>query len=386
MNSEIIYTSFRAENSKPWSVAINLWRYLLKYFLKKRQYSQSDIEWEERNNKIFNHLLVSGNQIEGACIGFSGDIMWVRKEDPLMISGEVKERMLRADYWIGNLETTIVPEKKVKRFWPDYIRFSSSSKLLMALNSNDKNLLGMVSIANNHIMDNRDPGLNTTINILEKEGIPYSGINDGYCIKEYKNIRIGFYAMTYGVNIPDNRSAYSVNHFDYSEKSLEKVREVFRRMDGENVDLKIVSLHWGYEFEFIPDPKQRSYARELVKAGTDVILGHHPHVIQPMEILFLGGYEKSLNFSVDPESCLEAKTPRKAMIMYSLGNFVTDMFTYEVRKGAGVVLKIFKKGKGTDWQIEDLFFLENIRSGLARPHRTVLSEDIFPRSNEHISH
>ena len=386
INTEEIYSSFRAENKTPFKVAVNLWRYLLKYFLHKTRYSENELIWADKVNSICKYFLKKRKKENGLKIGFAGDIMWVRKEDDSMVAADVLERMGRCDFWAGNLETPLIPEDKVRNFWPDYLRYGSSARILNVFQKNGGNMFGLVSLANNHSRDRGDAGINTTIKYLNDKGILYSGLNEDFCIKEIKNIRIGFYAMTYNVNLPEKNSAYLINLMEDPSICLERARKILKKMDEENVDLKILSLHWGHEFEFIPSTEQRRLAMELVIAGADIITGHHPHVIQPMEILFSGGYEKSFDIPVDSEFCIESGTKKKALIMYSLGNFSTDMVTKSVRKGMGVVLEIFKTGQNIEWQFDDIFYTENIRSGLFTPHRIRMSEDEFPCCCEHISH
>jgi len=83
------------------------------------------------------------------------------------------------------------------------------------------------------------------------------------------------------------------------EPALQAVREARAK-----ADVVVVSLHWGNEYQHLPTKRQRDIARALVAAGCDVILGHHPHVLQPAEVLEVEG--------------------RKALVAYSLGNFISN--------------------------------------------------------------
>lgn len=389
---ESVYASFRAENKSPRVVVLNIWRYLLKYFLKKRKYSEEDMIWSEGVRSVCNRLMISGKEsLRGhekvpLTIGLAGDIMWVRKGDENMISAGLREKMQKSDFWIGNLESPIVEENKVKSFWPDYIRYGSSAKILKAFRHGNRNLLGIVSLANNHIPDAGERGIVKTMDALNEEGILFSGTDNNFCMKVSGGIKIGFYALTYGTNTTTGKSVHSINILDHSSQCLNSIKEIFRQMDEAGVGLKVLSLHWGHEFEFIPSPAQRELARELIRLGADVILGHHPHVIQPIEVLFLGGYEKSLDFHVSHEYCMESSTPRKALIIYSAGNFITDMVTKDVRMGMGVVLDLYKNGSSIDWQINEIISVENRPSGLLNPHATHLSENKFSGGCKKVSH
>ena len=383
IRAEAIYASFRAENKKPWVVVLNIGRYMLKYFLKKRRYSEEDIGWAEKVNSISQRLMISDNK--NLKIGLLGDIMWVRKVDESIISAELIDKMQNCEFWIGNLETPLVPAKKVKSFWPDYIKYGSSASILKAFRHGEKNLLGMVSLANNHILDAGEFGLETTREALTKEGILFSGTDNNFNVKVSGGIKIGFYALTYGTN-STGKLTQRINILDHSSQCISNIKEIFRQMDEASVDMKVLSLHWGHEFEFIPSSAQRELAKELVRLGADIILGHHPHVIQPIEVLFLGGYEKTLDFPVSHESCLESSTPRKALVIYSAGNFITDMITSEVRVGMGLVLDLYKNGRVIDWQISEIILVDNKPSRLFRPHATHLSENKFAGCCEKVSH
>jgi poly-gamma-glutamate synthesis protein (capsule biosynthesis protein) len=83
------------------------------------------------------------------------------------------------------------------------------------------------------------------------------------------------------------------------EPALQAVREA-----RSQADLVVVSIHWGNEYQHQPTKRQRDIAHALVTAGGDVILGHHPHVLQPVELLDAGG--------------------RKVLVAYSLGNFISN--------------------------------------------------------------
>jgi poly-gamma-glutamate synthesis protein (capsule biosynthesis protein) len=106
-------------------------------------------------------------------------------------------------------------------------------------------------------------------------------------------------------------------------------------------DLVVVSLHWGNEYQHLPTKRQRDIAQALVAAGCDVLLGHHPHVLQPVEWLAADG--------------------RKALVAYSLGNFISnqdrmykaDQFPVaggDNRDGAALKLRFerWRDGQGQD--------------------------------------
>jgi poly-gamma-glutamate synthesis protein (capsule biosynthesis protein) len=164
----------------------------------------------------------------------------------------------------------------------------------------------VVNHATNHVMDKGEDGIRSTISYWEGvPGVRYLGIhsseearNENFCVIEKNNIRVGFLAYTYGTNfIPLPRGKpYLVSLID-----TEKMAEDIGRL-RERCDFLVVSMHWGNEYEQKPSAAQEELAAFLAGRGVDLVIGHHPHVLQPM-----------------------AKIPRPGggdmLVFYSLGNF-----------------------------------------------------------------
>jgi poly-gamma-glutamate synthesis protein (capsule biosynthesis protein) len=263
--------------------------------------------------------------------------------------------MRKADCWIGNLESPLARNRPVCSLLPDRIRFSSSSLLLSKFSYEGKNLFGLLSLANNHILDAGTIGMELTRNFLNAENISYSGLGDAGVIRQVNGLRIGFFAATYGVNFHRRGETDVVTVMEDFSLFQEKAGRVLANMEKQGCDLKIISLHWGHEYEFFPSPEQRSMARKLAEAGADIILGHHPHVVQPVEILFSGGYERIIPRDIDPSFLISGGKPRKILVAYSMGNFMSSMITPECRHGLALVLSLYRTPTGTDWEISDHF-------------------------------
>ena len=156
----------------------------------------------------------------------------------------------------------------------------------------------VMNIANNHILDYGVNGYYSTTRALKKYGIHYIGVldTDRYLILEKKGIRIGFLGYSLTQVSARNKIKYMIQ--DVSE--LKKL-----------ADIVIVSLHWGVEYSPYPSPAQQKLGRKLIECGADVILGHHPHVVQ--------GLEKY----------------RNGLVVYSLGNFQFDLRIDNIYKYAG---------------------------------------------------
>jgi poly-gamma-glutamate capsule biosynthesis protein CapA/YwtB (metallophosphatase superfamily) len=160
----------------------------------------------------------------------------------------------------------------------------------------------VLSLANNHIMDYEEEGLNVTLKILRENGIYYvgAGANSDEANKEViierNRTRIAFLAYTsdatsVGAVVATDRSS-GCSSFADLDSVIEKVKKVKK-----NSDIVCVSLHWGYEYFKYPSNAQVKMAHSLADAGASYIIGHHPHVIQGIE-----QYKSSL-------------------IIYSLGNY-----------------------------------------------------------------
>lgn len=158
----------------------------------------------------------------------------------------------------------------------------------------------LLSIANNHILNHGQEGLEQTKNLLSKNNIQFSDSNN-LTKKELNNVNFGFLSFDL-VTYPNTQV-------------IEKVKENISK-----VDVLIVSLHWGAEYQKEPGSQQKKLAHELLDAGVKIILGHHPHVTQPTE------------------------TYGNGLIFYSLGNFIFDQPWSEATK-QGQIAKITFEGE-----------------------------------------
>jgi len=209
---------------------------------------------------------------------------------------EVKSYLERADLVIGNLETTIAGE--ANRGYTGYPEFNSPESLLPALKRAG---FDVVSTANNHSLDRREAGVIATLDKLDEYGLLYSGTarsedeRNQPVIVDRNGIRVAVLSYTYGTNgipIPTGKN-YLVNVIDEQlmKDDIARVRD--------EVDFVIVCMHYGHEYHRLPNSQQVSVSDFLVENGADIVLGSHPHVLQP------------------------AKWKDNAFIIYSMGNFVS---------------------------------------------------------------
>jgi poly-gamma-glutamate synthesis protein (capsule biosynthesis protein) len=174
-----------------------------------------------------------------------------------------------------------------------------------------------MSTACNHSLDFGMEGVESTIEILQKENIAFHGTNlnkdniSKATILEKKGFKIGMIAYTFGLNAhsPPQSHPYLVNVLNLNDAvetiDFSQIKAQVKYCHDLQVDFIMTHLHWGMEHEFYPTPAQVKVAHHLAEIGIDAIIGHHPHVVQPMELY---------RTKRDPH--------RLVPIYYSLGNLV----------------------------------------------------------------
>ena len=173
------------------------------------------------------------------------------------------------------------------------IYFNSPEAFLSSVSSAGFNLL---SIANNHVFDYGKLGYNKTIENIIKYNMMFFGKYGQECfIKQISDTKIGFCA------------------FDDTMRKL-KIDELTGIINNVSVDVDYiyVSLHWGDEYKMVHNKRQEQLAHLLIDNGVDVVVGHHPHVIQDFEVY------------------------KSKPIFYSTGNFIFDQIYENTDKGVGV--------------------------------------------------
>lgn len=230
----------------------------------------------------------------------------------------VKDEITNSDISVGNLECVLSDSGKPIETYTHLRASSDNVKFL--------NIFTVLSLANNHILDFGVEGMNDTVNVLHQNGILTLGCGADYqqaiqpLIVERKSIRVGFInfmqnEVTLFTNLTrahNFRRPGPARYYEYDV--LEKIRELKRE-----ADIVIALIHWGVEYIPFPSPRQRSLAEKLIDVGVNLIIGHHPHVIQGFQ-RYHGG-----------------------LIFYSLGDFVFDPLISKARQGLMVKLGIWKK-------------------------------------------
>lgn len=230
----------------------------------------------------------------------------------------------QADITVANLESIIAGSEIGLSAYPKFNAPVEIGHVLKEMG------VDIVSIANNHVLDRGEEGVLKSIGNLENLGIEYDGgfksFEDRDRLRIYfKNgLRICFVSYTRGTNfikIPEGKP-YLVNSL--RKISSLKIQTKLRKIKRDKLaDVIIVNLHFGEEYHLYPSSEQRELAASLADAGADVILGHHPHVLQPPE-------------------WIENSRGMKTFAAYSLGNFFTGQNGLHRQIGAALSLEITK--------------------------------------------
>ena len=219
-----------------------------------------------------------------------------------------------ADFGFVNLETPVAPEHShgTKAFL-----FDAPAELPEALKASG---IKIVSFANNHVMDQGWAGFAESREHLKEAGLVIVGTSDNSAtawqpaITEANGIKVGWLGMTRWLNgnrNPEKADQPQVNFYPYpgeangapgaDEATVLKAVQAARAQ----CDLLVVSVHWGIEYATATRPEDVDLAHKMMEAGASVIVGAHPHVLQPMETY-------------------RTQDGRDTVIFYSLGNFLSN--------------------------------------------------------------
>ncbi|NMA08686.1 MAG: CapA family protein [Clostridiales bacterium] len=243
----------------------------------------------------FGDVMAHGDTLNAAKISGGYDFNYMVAE----LSDYTKD----ADLVIANLETTLAGADRGYTGYPD---FNTPEQIADALVEHLG--LGLMSTANNHSLDRGFSGLCTTLDNLDARGIAHVGTNRTEedstkpLVLTVGGVRIGFINYTYGLNNPDNiKYKWSVNTIDKT-----KIQKMAKACTDAGAQYVIALMHWGEEYSRTLSSGQTSLAKWIF-ANTDVrlIIGTHPHVVQPIE-------------EIEVEYNGKKKT---GVVLYSLGNF-----------------------------------------------------------------
>jgi poly-gamma-glutamate capsule biosynthesis protein CapA/YwtB (metallophosphatase superfamily) len=284
---------------------------------------------------------------------------------------KIRPIVSHADLAFANLETPVSRSELVR---PVPFVFNAPQELLKGLKWIGFQVL---SVANNHALDQRLQGLSETISSIESEGlIPVGAGRDretslaGH-VTDVRGLRIGILAFTALVN--GGTKIARASDSPYLNLS-ERTQELFAAVDAmkSRSDVVLLSIHWGVEYETEPRKWQVKLAEELHARGVDVIIGHHPHVLQPIK-------------------WYTAKNGRKQLTIYSLGNLIANQgATYmhakdklmEGRSRDSVLAELHLSSRGVEAFRVHPLWVDNWR-GIEEGVRTVrITDEIRNLDNE----
>ena len=232
----------------------------------------------------------------------------------------VKPYFDQADYSTGNFEHPVTLSDDYEK-QEKYIHLQTKAQSVETL---EKLNFSVLNAANNHSMDYLENGLNDTIRTFQQFDLDVVGI--GKNLEEAGGID---YRMVNGIKIATLgfTDAYVAGSGATQSKPgvLRAKPEIFIPLiheAKENADLVVVHAHWGQEYETEPSPRQKKLAETMADSGADIILGHHPHVLQSVDVY------------------------KDTVIFYSLGNFIFDQGWSNARESAIVQYKLLKNGVG----------------------------------------
>lgn len=220
---------------------------------------------KEENEEVTITISAVGDCTLGEGVGFGtkgtfSDELKRRGNDYSYFLEGVKEIFDKDDITIANLEGPLTnAENKLEKQFV----FKGKPEYTKILQNGD---VEVVNIANNHINDYLEEGLKDTVANLKKAGIGYAGMEYKH-IQEVKGIKVGFL----GYKVWEN-TKYLRNQV---KKDITELKT--------KTNLVIVSFHWGEEMKKYPNDIQKQFGRLAVDSGADLVLGHHPHVIQGIE-------------------------------------------------------------------------------------------------------
>lgn len=358
-------------------------------------YLNNGIDETEENSDLVNeevqyvdiislgNLIIHQSQIDGAkqenSYDFSPSFQYIKK------------MILDSDISMGILEGALAGCEP-----SGYPFFNSPDEVVDALKDTG---IDIINYANNHIYDYEDVGLQRTIDVTKEKGLDVLGVKSteeekNYLVKEVNGIKIGFLAYvfetsminghkTINSNILSTYSENLINTFNYNdlESFYKKIENEISAMKSEGVEFIITSMHWGEEYNTYIEASQNEIAKRLNKLGVDIILGGHPHVIQPYEIM-------------------RNESGHSTFVIYSQGNSLSNQSEQEIgvaESEDGIMIKFTLEKKDGNVSLKEYKIIPTwvykeekvngtyyhkiipVEEALADPKKYGISSDVYER-------
>ena len=264
-----------------------------------------------------------------------------------------------ADYAAANLEVTLAGPSRPYQGYP---MFNSPDAIVDAAKNAG---FDMLLTANNHMYDSGEDGFLRTVRTIREKGLTALGTREeaeepAYTVQDINGIKVGMVCYTYeqrpenyrsdrvylNKNILSATCSALVNSFVGTELDpfYTEIGGILEQMRNDGAEATVVFIHWGVEYQLTQNAEQQQIAQKLCDLGFDVIVGGHPHVVQPVELL---------ESTVDPE--------HRTVCLYSMGNAVsnqrqgelTSITTAHTEDGAMFSMTFSKYSDGTVY-LEDV--------------------------------
>ena len=250
-------------------------------------------------------------QVEGA---YNAD---TKQYNYMPVFDKIKHKFAQVDFAIANLEVTLAGKP-----YKGYPQFSSPDALAAACRDSG---IDVLVTANNHTCDRGKKGIIRTLDVLDSLKIAHTGTFRNKAEFDKKNllvlskngISVGILNYTYGTNglpIPSPALVDTI--------SRAQIARDLERADSLGADYKIVQIHWGNEYERLPNKRQKDLAQWLTDQGVHAIIGSHPHVVQESTFLKRQDTQGDSTF-----------------VVYSMGNFISNQITPPGTRG-GMLLSL----------------------------------------------
>jgi hypothetical protein len=282
-------------------------------------------------------------------VTFTGDLMMLDGDDPAGVAEAVAERLLGLR--VTNLETLVAPSFPFDRdgLAPVFgiYAFNESPTILDGLP------VDVIQLTNNHANDLGAAGVDETVAEVAARGFVGVGVDGNTALVEHEGLTVAFVAYTWGLNRyePPPGADLAVVPFGHAgEVELGRVRREVRAARRAGATHVVLLVHWGYEYELYPDPHFLVLGRRLVEAGADVVVGTGPHVVQPAEVCQVNRPVIRPGLGVCSVRTPDGR-PRTAAVLYSLGDFATDLASPALATGILATVSLSREGgvSGLAW-------------------------------------
>ncbi len=252
---------------------------------------------------------------------------------------DIKDYTLTPDITVANLETSFAGKE---RGYSNYPTFNSPDSLAKAVADIG---VDVVSTAGNHCLDMGFSGLSRTIDVLDSFNLSHLGTYKSeddqkeILYKTVKGVKIAFIDYTYGTNgipVPKGKE-FCVNLID-----RDLIKSQIDKASSEDADIIVACMHWGTEYRTTANDEQKDLADFLFQNGVDIILGNHPHTLEPME-------KRSVT--------LTDGSTKDCFVIYALGNFICDQNAENTRNSIILNLNLSFDSSDKKLSFDDISYI-----------------------------